>query len=214
MRDDLPTEFARVVSCSRCTRAHSSKLLRDSSENVPQPGYVGRCYANTRLLLVGQNPGLCPSRFAERDAEYTRALRAVRDQPDEPTFEHLRGVLERFVPSWPIHGSYFPLSECGLQLEDIAYCNVVRCRTLGNAAPSTTVVAECVAAHFERWLDLLAPIAVVFLGTWAFRRGANAAAKRGIASSYVNRDRSLNNELRARNRAEVVAFVRQHLAAA
>ena len=214
MEDDLPSVFAQVVGCSRCTQAHSSKLLRDSSENVPQPGYVGRNYANTRLLLAGQNPGVCPPRFAERDAEYTRALRAVRDQPDAPTFEHLREVLERFVPSWPIHGSYFPLAECGLRLDEIAYCNVVRCRTLENAPPSSRLASECVSAHFGPWLDLLAPIAVVFLGMWAFRNGVAATAQRGISSSCVNRDRSLTSEQRALNRTEVVAFVQRHLAAA
>jgi hypothetical protein len=170
MRSDLPDAFARVVNCSRCTTEDCPTLLRDSHENVPQPGYVGARCEESRILLAGQNPGKCPHRFVKRDAEYTKALRDLAATPNESVFLALSAVLERFVPEWPIHGSYFPLRECGLKLDQIAYCNVVRCRTRRNAAPGPRVVRACIETHFGPWLDLLAPRAVVFVLKWAHDR--------------------------------------------
>ena len=152
MRDSLPIEFSRVIGCQLCTEAHDPSLLRDAVENVPQPGYVGTRYEDKRVLLVGQNPGQCPPRLADRDAEYTLCLRAVRDNPSSPTFASLCAVAEHFIPEWPIHGRYFPLTESGLSLSQIAYCNIVRCRTRGNATPRAAVARRClgIGSHDSR----------------------------------------------------------------
>lgn len=53
-----PDEFAKIVGCRRCSVIEWPNLLRDEGENVLQPGYVGARYCATRLLLVGQNPGV------------------------------------------------------------------------------------------------------------------------------------------------------------
>lgn len=118
---DAPSEFARVISCTACTVNTSSKLLRDAGENVPQPGYIGQQYDKTRLVLSGQNPGVCPSRFARQDAEYTKALRDIQSDPTPQSMKTLTEVLGRFVPQWPIHGNYFPLAQCGLGLSHVVY---------------------------------------------------------------------------------------------
>jgi hypothetical protein len=78
----------------------------------------------------------------------------------------------KIVPSWPVHGKYFPLQESGLTLAEIAYCNLTRCRTKGNAIPSRQMALECAENHFVRWLDLLNPRAIVFNGKWAHDQGA------------------------------------------
>jgi hypothetical protein len=154
---DWATEFARVISCTRCDKLTCKDILRDAAENVPQPGFIGTRFHEKRILLVGQNPGVPNDNLAIKDRSYTAALRRVRDQTSVESFEHLQDVLKNFVPSWPVHGNYFPLQESGLTLDEIAYCNIVRCRTERNAQPSLRMVSVCTNNQLASWLDLLNP---------------------------------------------------------
>jgi len=183
------------------------RLLRDSVENVPQPGFIGDNYSSHRVLLIGQNPGTPKSRLAA-DTPYTAALRALRDDPTEGRYQYLRQVLKGFIPQWPVHSNYFPLAECGLTIEDIAYCNVVRCRTIMNAMPSNRTALTCSQSHMARWVSLLSPRVVVFIGKWAFERGNTVVDRLGIPCDYMNRQRSLSPEARRENRERVSALVR------
>lgn len=76
-------EFAKVISCAKCSKETDRNLMRDSGEHVPQPGYIGKGYGRTGLLLVGQNPYLPNVSRAAQDREYTAALRALRDAPTD-----------------------------------------------------------------------------------------------------------------------------------
>jgi uracil-DNA glycosylase len=203
-----PAEFARVITCTHCTTSECPKLLRDELESIPQPGYIGSGYSSTRLLLVGQNPGVGSVGLAARDRFYTAALREVVRSPSVTAYQSLCTVMDEFVPSWPVHGNYFPLLECGLTLQDIAYCNAVRCRTAGNALPSRRQARNCIDSHFLRWLDLLRPRAVVFIGKWASDNCRAITERQSIPSAFMNRQRSLSGIERTRNRHEVVAMVR------
>lgn len=208
-------EFARIISCDRCTSATDPNLLRDGGENVPQPGYIGPRYRTSRVLLVGQNPAVdqnpaIPKSLTESDRIYTAALRILRDDPTVQRYKELSAVLRTFIPKWPIHGNYFPLEESGLSLEDIGYFNIVRCRTSSNATPNDSLATKCVDAHFIRWLELLAPKVVVFVGKWAWKQGRSAVISKGIPCAFVNRQRSLSQAERMANRAEVAELVRQH----
>ena len=132
----------------------------------------------------------------------------MRDTPDSRSYAALSKTLDDFVPRWPIHGSYFPLAECGLTLEDIAYTNVVRCRTRGNRAPAPRLAQNCINKHFVRWLDVLRPRVVVFLGKWASDHAALLVAQRGVPHTFLNRQRSLSSAARTENRQDVVALVK------
>jgi uracil-DNA glycosylase len=201
-------EFARVIQCTTCTSATDRKLLRDLAENVPQPGWVGSNYNHARVLLVGQNPGT-PKSLADADRPYTNALRALKDNPTEENHQALVTVLQKFVPQWPVHGNYFPLVECGLTLQDIAYCNVVRCRTQNDRPPNKALAQTCIAQHFSRWLALLSPRVVVFVGKWAADHAVSEVQSASIPSAFMNRQRSLSSEDRAANRHAVVQLVRE-----
>ncbi|MBW7931349.1 MAG: hypothetical protein H3C57_08645 [Gammaproteobacteria bacterium] len=202
-------EFTRVISCDRCTTASDRHLLRDAAENVPQPGYIGRNYHRTGVLLIGQNPGT-PKTLAEADKPYTRALRQLRDEPTVDRYRELSSILDQFIPRWPVHGNYFPLSECGLALNDIAYFNVVRCRTSRDAKPAMRTVATCKAEHFSRWLSLLTPRVVVFIGKWAADQAGHLVEDAGIPCAFMNRQRSLSSHERNANRRVVVDLVRRY----
>ena len=203
------SEFAKVISCQHCTQVTDRNLKRDACEDVPQPGYIGSRYHQTRLLLVGQNPGK-PGNLAAADRPYTEALRALRDEPTPQLYASLSKVLRDFIPQWPVHGHYFPLSECGLTLEDIAYCNIVRCRTEENRAPNQLLAMQCLSQHFARWIDLLAPKFVVFVGKWAWQQGRSTLDKAGIPYDFMNRQRSLSTLEREANRIRVIQQVRSH----
>ena len=149
-------EFAKVISCAKCSKATDRNLMRDSDEHVPQPGYIGKGYGATGLLLIGQNPGLPNESLAREDRMHTAALRALRDSPTEQEYARLQVILNCVIPTWPVHNNHFPLRECGLNLEDIAYLNLVRCRT-GEKAPNTSTVEQCRRTHFEPWLEKLNP---------------------------------------------------------
>ncbi len=207
-----PTEFSLVLSCTGCTKIDDTNLLRDSGENVPQPGYIGHAYQTAGVLLVGQNPGLPSPNLLGQDLKYTASLRRLRDDPIAQNYNSVHRILEQFIPSWPVRGQYFPLSECGLSLETIAYCNLVRCRTAGNAKPNDLIAHRCTAAHFSRWLTWLKPRCVIFIGLWAQRRGASECTRQNIPFTAMNRNRSLPQEDRTKNRAEVARFVRSILA--
>lgn len=204
---DWPAEFAGVIACEACTTSVDRNLLRDANENVPQPGYIGQNYWRRRVALVGQNPGT-PKSLSEADKPYTQALRALRDSPTPARYDELSAVLARFIPQWPVHGSYFPLQEAGLTLDDIAYFNVVRCRTAKDAAPRVRLVHACTTNHFGRWLDALAPRIVVFIGKWAADKTACEVSRRGIPYAFMNRMRSLSSQEREANRRAVVQLVR------
>ena len=204
-------EFAKVIRCSRCVEQGESGILRDDSFNLPQPGYVGWNYWDTRLLLIGQNPGTSPPRFREQDQRYAQALAVVGEHGSADALADLQAVLEEIIPTWPVRGDYFPLEECGLSLADIAYFNLVRCRTRGNKPPSSKMIGNCVFEHLTTWIEFLQPKVVVCIGKWAYDHVEASLSRADIPCTFVNRMRSLNRTERRRNRAGVAALVRRAL---
>jgi uracil-DNA glycosylase len=208
-------EFARVISCTHCTRSMDPYLLRDSGENVPQPGYVGANYDEHRVLIIGQNPGARNKRPPKedpgykKDREYVKALRTLRDEPTIGHYREVAAILNDYIPQFTIH-SYFVLDQCGLTLDDIAYFNLVRCRTQDNHEPRK-VISDACSEHFTRWLRLLQPRAIVFIGLLVQRRSAALADAERIPHTAINRSRYLSTEERDENQREVVRFVRRHL---
>jgi uracil-DNA glycosylase len=203
-------EFAKVIQCMKCTTFTDLNLLRDRAENVPQPGYIGQTYSETRLLLVAQNPAVPPVHLSAADRTYTAALRTLQQDSTAQQYRELHAVLQEFIPKWPVHGSYFPLQACGLSLRDIAYINLVRCRTLRNSTPNRSMARNCINEHFSRWLKLLSPKVVVFIGKWANDVAHDLGGPLDIPCAFMNRHRSLSTEKRAANRAQVVELVRTH----
>lgn len=203
----LTSEFSRVISCDHCLRAGYPKLLRDESFNLPYLGYIGSSYKDNGVLLVGQNPGISPVRFAVQDRDFADAVVAVGQSANAQTMARLKDIQDRIIPTWPVVTNYFPLAECGLRLDDIAYTNVVRCRTQENATPGVRVTRLCIDKHFVRWFDWLRPRVVVCIGKWAHDQIFDLLESRGVPHGFINRSRSLSTAERQENLKSVVGLV-------
>jgi hypothetical protein len=149
--------------------------------------------------------------MSQLDVAYTAALRALRDDPAGTTYVALSEHLRSYVQQWPVHNAYFPLAECGLTLDQIAYFNVVRCRTKGDAAPGAKMTAACIREYFDRWILMLQPRVVIFIGKWAAKMAGTVLDAHGIPHSFINRLRNFDCAAREANRAEVAALVRSHI---
>jgi uracil-DNA glycosylase len=198
---------ADVVRCTACAACGVSSLLRDDHFDVPQPGYVGESYSKGGVMFIGQNPGTSPERSREDDTKHAEILLALSHDPSVERFVALRSFLEAFMRTWAITQRYLPLGRFGLELEEIAYVNVARCRTKKNAAPSPRMAERCMTLHLERWLDVLQPRVVVFLGKWAHDAAAVVVERRGITFGFINRDRSLPGAERERNLSTIAALL-------
>lgn len=207
--NDWPKLFSEVVGCELCSNAIEKCILRDMQDNVPQPGYVGRKYSNKRILLVGQNPGVGNGVTEARSHNYLEKLREIRDTPSAKVFSDLQDILTSLIPTWPVHGNYFPLDEAGLGLDEIAYINLVRCRTCSNGKPSVGMINNC-SSHFEKWILRLNPKAIVFIGKWASDNSKSLVDSHNIQHIFVNRMRSLSGAARQQNLNDVARFVREH----
>jgi uracil-DNA glycosylase len=107
-KSELIASFADVISCDLCDEYTSQKLLRDNLENVPQPGYIGKDYEKSKLLLVGQNPGLAPDRMLSRDKIYTKSLRDLASLRTIESYDNFYETVVDFVPEWPVNRNYVP----------------------------------------------------------------------------------------------------------
>jgi hypothetical protein len=199
-------KFAEVISCSRCTKQTDPNLLHDK-DDLPQPGYIGSHYAMKRVLLVGQNPGTRKKAREEMDKRQSSALEQLRDNPTIERYRALECILKEFLPLIPLQQKYFPLEECGLKLEEISYCNLIRCRTEEDRRPRRQLAKNCIEEHFTHWLTLLQPAVVIFLGKWAYDRGKVTVEKQNIPCDFINRQRSLSAQKRKENLNKIAELV-------
>jgi uracil-DNA glycosylase len=205
-----PKLFSEVVGCGLCDKAIEKCMLRDVQDNVPQPGYVGKKYLNKRVLLVGQNPGVGNSVSEARSRAYLQKLREIRDTPNLNVFSELQEILANLIPTWPVHGNYFPLEEAGLKLDEIAHINLVRCRTCYNGKSTVGMINNC-SMHFEKWIKQLNPKVIVFVGKWASDNSKHLVNNHNIPNTFVNRNRSLSGAARQQNLNDVARFVREQI---
>jgi len=203
--------FSNVINCERCSLLTASKLVRDKSENVPQPGFIGKNYEKKRVLLIGRNPGACPPSMKTRDLVYMQALLNLGSQQTVHTYDTLYYTLLNYMPDWRICRDYFQLDECGLYLEDIAFFNVVRCRTDKNETPSKSLTQNCMNEYLVSFIDIIEPKVIVCIGKWAFDQLNPLIGDRNINTTYINGDRSLNSDERKYNRKAVVDIVREKI---
>lgn len=211
MRDDcIKKDFCDVVACKRCTNHDSKNLLRDDRKNIPQPGFVDKNYEKYRILFVGQNPGI-PSTDDRscKDQKYTQSIRELAKEWNVESYQNFYQLTIDFMGDWPIYKRHFQFHEVGLTLDDIAYCNVVRCRTKNNAALSKTLIHNC-SEHFRASIETLKPRLIIFIGKAAYKAALDQLPDT-VKSEYINRQRSLSNIERNENRQRVVDLIKSFM---
>ena len=196
MEQKIIAGFSNVIGCERCSE---TDVQRDAFFNLPQPGFVGKNYAAHKVIFIGQNPGTSPEHFAAEDKLYADLLLKLRQKQDSAAYSELYAFLVDFMRKWQVNKNYFPLDECGLGLEDIAYFNLVRCRTRANAVPGRNVTSACMR-HFVNWIEMLSPAVVVCIGKNPYDGISLELEQRGIPCCFINRARDLNNSERQINR--------------
>lgn len=206
--------YGAVVRCDACVRAGDYKILRDDRDNLPQPGYVGPRYEDSRVLLIGQNPGVASGNAAHDplEREYVLRLRAVGGGDATAIArlnEHQRAYMEA---RWTIYKQCLGplLAQSGLTLADVAYLNAVRCRTHANATPSKLMATNCDRLQFEAWLRALRPRAAVCIGVAVAGMAGRALDAQGVPTAVISRERSLSGEERRAQLEQVAVFLARH----
>ncbi len=163
---------------------------------------------------MSQNPGNPSAQQVVPDRLYTAALRTLVNEPTDDNYARLQAILPPFVRTWPIYTDFFSLDECGLDLTEIAYFNAVRCRTAGNATPNGRVAKNC-RRHLKRWVDLLKPKAVIFIGVWGENKGKSSLPRPVPTITMRRRSKERNiymtSDEKEKQRREAAAFVLEHI---
>jgi hypothetical protein len=151
----------------RCTPKH---LLHDAATMFA--GYVGADYRpGVGLLLLAINPGGGGDAYENRTAEdqmfiplLTRFKQAGHRERLE-SFECVNAAFSNIVKGWKIWTILKPtLDAAGVEIEAVAYMNIVPYRTRGNRMPPVMARERAWKRVVEPSLDLLAPRAIVAMG--------------------------------------------------
>lgn len=137
---------------------HASDLASDEDNRTPQFGFVGPRYAETRVLVLGLNPGLVKrDKVGKRDQWSLEALRRFRDEPTPSNFLAAQAANRVALEGWRDEYLHWELLLAGTSLtfDDIAFSNGLPWRTATNALSSQLQLraAACYAWPLVRELD-------------------------------------------------------------
>jgi len=143
--------------------------LDNTPNSTPQPGFIGRRYKG--LVIIGSNPGIPKTKlFQKREPIY---LKHIYDFAIEKNFDKFQEYLDYasdYMTIWNnnLTNSYFR-NLLGYDIENIAYINIVKCRSINTGSdPLNTVgysvARRCFTTHTVKQLDLLKPQWIV--GHW------------------------------------------------
>lgn len=146
-------------------------------DRLPQPGLVGPRYRPGGVVLLGQNPGndKTGKGNSKEDNHQYKLLDRLKDAPDTASAiaasqDLMSALTSEVMPTWPITRNVcLPLlASLGLDLQDVAYINLVKFRTSSSKFGSAIYKASW---HLtSRQIDLLAPKYIIALGVETHRR--------------------------------------------
>jgi hypothetical protein len=179
--DQLAEIAAKCISCSNyyeCRHVSPNIVKADAQmkcmgstfrdQPIPQPGFIGENYSG--FLIVASNPGMGDRSTVAHDDEIYGLYKKYAERPSIEAFSELNSSLTNKLPLITKGTnllSYRMLTIAGLHPSEIAYMNVVKCKSdPGNPDPLLAVgkdAAQTCALHFlKKQTDLLRPIAVIF----------------------------------------------------
>lgn len=195
MRD----EFPKIVACRQCPLKTNENVLRDGDSNIPQPGIIGTEYFNRKKkrLYIGQNPKVNKnSNHEQYDKKYIFHLKQIKPTSSNEELSEIYSVMLDNIKQWN-YSDNFPFGQH--EYKNIAFFNFVRCRRKDEDKSPTKITARRCCVHLARWIELLQPDIITFIGKWACRQYHHLYCNilsdtRKIDYWYTNNDRHLSLE--------------------
>ncbi len=184
-----------------------SPLLRND-DLTPQFGYVGRLFPETRVLLLGINPGNGPEREnrSGTDERMMPALIRFAKNPSPEAFAAAQSAYQMECEHWHIWKRHCKevIGAGKLSLDEIAYSNCLPWRSESRSAFSDTVAQRTAALYAYPLIAELRPSLIIAMGkrvtqilhlvdgelppliTWNRAQAATAAVLRDRATAAEN----------------------------
>lgn len=174
--DNIAQKFSEVIKCNKCRKDGIEHVLCDDDRNIPQPGFIGKRFADYRIVLIERNPGTDPDlAHDEIENKFNDALHKLGSFPSQQVLfsqgiykAYERYLLEAKGDTSRIVSEIF--EKTNVELSQIAHFNLVRCRTEINVenekkeqyAPNIEMRKRC-RNYFCECLKILDPYLVIFL---------------------------------------------------
>lgn len=143
-----------------------------NDDGLPQFGFVGRRYSESRLLILAINPGNGPrDKRDPRDESALPALERFVKERTQQSFAFAQRAYQDVCPGWSIwrqHGLPV-IAAAGLNLDQVAYSNCLPWRTKSESGFATPAARTSVELYVQPLLRELMPRVVVALGKKAAR---------------------------------------------
>lgn len=155
----------QIVSCAEF---HDCRQLCGTfDDEPPQPGFIGRSYRG--LVIVGANPGTGYHRdfYQRNNKEYYALADKFSRSGNIKDYQAYLDFTANYMNYWNQHlcnAEY--RSMLGYDIEDVAYLNIVKCRTSKTGSDvfsncGQEVTAKCAHAYLLKQLEILAPKYIV-----------------------------------------------------
>jgi hypothetical protein len=154
----LAREIVRCPHFDACRRECPSM-----DREPPQPGFVGRRYRG--LVILGANPGCGQGNefYLRQDKECYRLAQVFADSGSIEDYGRYLDFTGQYMGSWHAHLCNREFrSLLGYDIEEVAYLNLVKCRTLVTGSDVFANCGEaatnrCVHSYLLRQLSALQP---------------------------------------------------------
>ena len=143
--------------------------LRDD-DLTPQLGYVGECYSETRVLILGINPGNGPDVRSKADEQMMPALISFANNPSQERFDQAQKAYKAVCVTWPVWWRRRCSEVIGagkLELEEVAYSNCLPWRTESGTAFTPSVQEKAAKLYAYPLIEELQPKLIIALGKCA-----------------------------------------------
>ena len=138
-----------------------------SDDQVPQFGFIGDRYQETRVLLLGINPGNGKrDRRSAGDARMIPVLAAFQRNPTNEAFKAAMIAYQNECRGWPVWTRHCAevIGAGKLSFDEIAYSNVLPWRTQSGSKFTDEVARRTAGLYVTPLVSDLAPRVIVALG--------------------------------------------------